>query len=439
MKPRQHPSLVLKCSTWDHVEAFYTRKVKEGGVLSARVPFHPAPGEVITLALELPDQLVIAIDAEVEEAVPAPDGKKSAVRLRTIGLTRQVRGRLEALVAEARRERDEGRPGRRRSPSSSPPPARGAAPAEVGPPPPLPTDAPVDELVEPLPAPSADQVVEQDREVFRELERELRRMREVAAHEVLDVRWDATVDEIRRGYFALTRRLHPDVLARYRSPAIQQMAAEVFIQINRAYDRMRDAAVAGGGAIAAGPDLLPHRGWLAGFDDLGDARRSPAPGLAAGTPAGIGPPPTAFGDDGLFDDVGAATPPAQIGGMADPARSRATSESDAGHRAAGTTARPVGEMMIEARALMADGAWGLAREILAESLRRDPRNRSGRALYHLASAEALLVAGKPVEARTQLEVALAHDPGLEEARAAMERMRQDNPRRTGSILRRLFK
>ncbi len=435
MSGRPAPSLVLKCPTWDHVEAFYARKVKEGGALSARVPFQPSPGDVITLALELPDGLVVAIDAEVEAASPAPDGVKSAIRLRATGLTESLRGRLADLVAESRR----GREGRRSRTSSAPPPLVGAheAEAEPEPPPPQPTDAPVDELVEPSAPPSADDVPAEDREVFRELERELRRMREVAAHEVLDVRWDASVQEIRRAYFGLTRRLHPDVMARYRSPAIQSMAAEVFIQVNRAYDRMREAAVAGGGAIAAGPDLLPHQGWVAAIEDLNDmsgltpvpvASSMPRPTLAFGTKQDLSPILGALHRE-LFDDVGLVTPPVQLALDAEPAAEPPTPGA----------ARPTEEIVTEARALLRAEDWPRSRELLAGVLRGDPRNRGVRALYHFASAQALLAAGKPVEARTQLEVALAHDPQLEEARAAVERMRQDNPRRTHNLLRRLFK
>lgn len=447
MSGRPAPSLVLKCPTWDHVEAFYARKVKEGA-LSARVPFQPAPGDAITLALELPDGLVVAIDAEVEASSPAPDGVKSAVRLRATGLTDSLRERLAGLVAESRR----GREGRRSRTSSAPPPlasASEAAEAAPEPPPPQPTDAPVDELVEPAAPPSADDVPAEDREVFRELERELRRMREVAAHEVLDVRWDASVQEIRRAYFGLTRRLHPDVMARYRSPAIHAMAAEVFIQVNRAYDRMREAAVAGGGAIAAGPDLLPHQGWVAAIEDLNDtsgaselpSSATPRPTLAFGTkqdprqfPQADERSPGLSPVDGslhreLFDDVGLVTPPVQVALDAGPVA----------EAPAPGPARPTEEVVAEARERLRAEDWPRSRELLASVLRGDPRNRGVRALYHFASAQALSAAGKPVEARTQLEVALAHDPQLEEARAAVERMRQDNPRRTHNLLRRLFK
>ncbi len=477
MKRRAPRSLVLKCPTWDHVESFYARKVKDGGELNARVPFQPEQGEIITLALELPDELVIAIDAEVEQSVPASDGKKSAVRLRVVGLTAAVRGRLEGLVAEARRERDEAAAGdaRLRHPSNAPP-ASGAARARSGsspppvpaptgetiPPPPNPVDAPVDELIAAPVSPSADRVPADARTVFEELQAELDRVREAPAHEVLGVRWDAAASEIRRAYFELTKRLHPDGFARHRSPAIQQLARDVFIHVNRAYDRMRDAAVASGSAIAAGPDLLPHRGWLAPFEDLGDGGGA-APPLAtlqaqsprvvpSATPWPTFSPASApLTSDGLFEDLdedadeGEADAALSVAegsvGAAPPGPRRPGSETGGRSWRAPTSGgppRPAAEVMAEARTLIASRDWPRAKEILAESLRREPRNRGARALYHLASAEALLAEGKAVDARTQLEVALAHDPTLTEARAAMERTRSESQRKAG-ILRRLFK
>lgn len=352
MRPRP---VLIKCPTWDHVEALDSLDLGPDGNLVVRLPFHPRPGEPIALSLELPDQEIVAIDAEVIDASPAADGKRSAVRLH-LAETGAL-GRLAMLVAGARGQLDLA------------PRAEGSLTrAEIdrlSVPPPLPTDAPMDERIDTPELPTRDQVEGRGQAMFEQLERELFLMRGAPAHQVLGVAWDADVVEIRRAYFALTRRLHPDAVARYRSPALHRMASEVFVLVNRAYDRMRDAAVAGGRAIAAGPDLLPHRGWMAGVDDLGEPAIDAAVPL---TPEDLGP------------------------GLAD------------------------------ARASITRGEWEQARQLLLESLRRDPRDRSARALYHLASAEALVAGGKLVEARTQLQVALAHDPELAEARDALQRI-----------------
>ena len=426
-------SLKVKCPTWDHVESFYARKVKEGNSLSARVPFHPHVGEVVTIALELPDELVIAIEGEVLETAPAPDGRKAAVKMRLTGLTSSVRGRLESLVAEARRQKS----------VSGPRPRPETPPVPQVLPPPEPVDAPVDELVESPVMPTAAQVPVKDRAVFVSLEGELKRMREAAANEVLGVKWDASVEEIRGAYFTLTRRLHPDVFARHRSPAIQFISSELFIHINRAYDRMRDAAVASGSAIAPGPALLPHRGWMAEFDDIGQAlvpaRATPPPPPPPGAKRAV-PPPVPPGakskrtapqepltSEGLFDDEGTR-----------PEARAATREPTPADTAAPAADVPAAQMVIDARALIAEGEHEKARELLIGVLRREPRNRTARSLYHLCSAEILLAAGKAVEATTQLEVAAAHDASCEEVRAALARARQD-PAKKGGLFRRLFK
>jgi hypothetical protein len=436
-------SLKVKCPTWDHVESFYARKVKDGNSLSARVPFHPHIGEVVTIALELPDELVIAIESEVLEAAPAPDGRKSAVRMRLIGLTPSVRGRLESLVAESRRQKVVSGP----RPRSETPPMPQVLP------PPEPVDAPVDEVVEAPAMPVADQVPARERAVFVQLEGELKRMREAAANEVLGVKWDASVEEIRGAYFTLTRRLHPDVFARHRSPAIQYMASELFIHINRAYDRMRDAAVASGSAIAPGPALLPHRGWLAEFDDIGAQPSTPSARTPVGPPPvpppaarrPVPPPPPAPAgkpklptspvpliDEGLFDEetTSRLAAPTQI--------AAAPVEAAPAPAAAPVPDVPASQQVTEARRLIAEGNHASARELLVAVLRREPRQRTARSLYHLCSAEILSAAGKAVEATTQLEVAAAHDSTCEEVRAALARMRQD-PAKKGGLFRRLFK
>ena len=63
-------SLHVKCSTWDQVEAFYERKLRRGNTLSMRVPFVIDAGAALTLGLELPNQLVIAVDGIVTKATP---------------------------------------------------------------------------------------------------------------------------------------------------------------------------------------------------------------------------------------------------------------------------------------------------------------------------------------------------------------------------------
>lgn len=402
-------TLKVKCPTWEHVEAFYGRKLRDGNLLTVRVPFPIDAGAGLDLALELPSELVMSIAGRVRAVAPAGDGQRNALQLELIGFTDEIRGRLEVLVAESREQPDE-------APAPAAPPR--AAAASRAPPVPQPEDAPVDERIhEPAP-PQVEDVREDEREVFVALESELGRLRECAAHDVLGVSWDAGVLDIRRAYFDITKHFHPDVYAKYRSTPILRLAQEVFIHINKAYDRMRDAAVAAGDAIVAGPALLPHTGWLASFDDLGPEEpvRSRAPR----------PPP----------------PPVRISGAAAP---QADAEAvriqkpltadrlfgdidldDGAERGAGALAAPPGEVGAlgdEARAAMADGELEEARDKLTRALELEPRNRALRALYHVVIAREKLAAGDRGTAVSQLESALAHDKECDEARATLDEMR----------------
>lgn len=256
-----------------------------------------------------------------------------------------------------------------------------AAETTIVPPAASPEDAPVDEVVEPPFEPSLDNVSEYEREVFGYLEGELTRMRESAAHDVLGVDEDADVVEIRDAYFDLTKRFHPDLFARYRSRTILHMAQELFIHINKAYDRMRDALVQAGRAIVAGPALIPHDGWMAGIDDI--------QGHGAGE----------------HQDESAG-----IGGQGAP-------DGWAGTRAGSAAGDE------EVMALIAAGKFEQAREHVAAALHGDPRDRHLRALYYVINGRELLAAGEDTAAATQFEAALAHDRDCRAAHEAIEKLR----------------
>jgi hypothetical protein len=409
--------LKVRCPTWDHVEEFYGRKVRRDGTLSMRVPFTANAGEALTIALELPSGLVLDVAGSVLYAEPAPDGKKTAVRLQLSGMTEQLRARLEALVADSRASAFD----------SDGKTQDGVLPA------PQPSDVPVDELVPPPPELAAERVEADERPAFVALEQVLHRLREAAAHEVLGVDWQADVPSIRKAYFELTKHYHPDVFARYRGKAIGELAQELFILINKAYDRMRDAAVAAGSAIVAGPSLLPHRGWLADIeDDVGEQPTTPVPGplpqppvLPPVTPrAGTAPPVVSFSKgvsaDSLFGDLDLA---AQAAAAASP--------------------EPVAELgealLDDCRAMLRDGEARAAAERLAAALRDDPRNRKLRALYHVANGRVLLEHGDALQATAQLQAALAHDRDCAEARQALEAIQQGGARHKDGLFKRWFK
>lgn len=439
--------LKIRCPTWDHLENFYERKVKPGNLLLARVPFTPAIGDALTIALELPDRIVIEIEAEVLGAKQAPDGRRSAIRMHLFGLDATTRSRLSETVARARRGTERILPLREPVPLSIPR-------TQTGVPVPLPTDVPMDEEVLRVQLPDVEDVAPKVREQYRKLEQTLSQLREESAHDVLGVRWDADVSEVRKAYFALVKQFHPDVLARHDSDDILLLSSEIFLYVNQAYDRLRDSAVGAGKAIAAGPALLPHVGWSANFDEIGAVRsRQPlrSDDLAAPTamprplsPVAIQAPSTRDSiviqfDGGPRKSVLSKEPSNVVakGKVADPRRGgeesmgRADLFTDARETQAGMTplggpksAEPqsaevpdidIGELRQEGKAAMKAEDYSEARRCFAKILEVAPRERSVRALYHVAFAQTLRAASKDVEALTQLEVALQYDSECQEA------------------------
>jgi hypothetical protein len=280
-------TLHVRCSTWEQLDTFLTRKLRKGRLLSMKVPFATQTGAPVTLGLELPNGVVVAIDGTIarSSAVEAgkPDAGKTWIEIELRGLTDEVLSRIKAMAA---------------------------ARTIPEPPPAAPPRKSVTQLGEELPA--------DEREVFQKLSTELRRLRAAPVHEVLGVPRDASADDVRRGWKNLGRRHHPDLVARRGAPAITHLAEELTILSNRAYDRLRVAMVAEGRAAAFGPTLSSPPGWLVGFEDISSVDAPAAAAASARAQSRPGTPsPTA--------------PPALQGGEAFEQRARAMlGEGDAG-------------------------------------------------------------------------------------------------------------
>lgn len=232
-------TLHVRCATWEQVHTFYTRKLRHGRVLSMKVPFTEEVGASITLGLELPNGLVIAIDGRVQRSSPvegSADGSKTWIEIELYGFTDDVIQRIKDMAAGSQ---------------------------EIAVPPP-PAPAPERRSVPVLPS----ELPDDERLLFQHLSAELRRLRQLPVHEVLGVAFDAGPDEIRRGWMQLVRKQHPDLVARRNAPAISHLAEELTIVANRAYDRLRSALVAEERGQAFGPAISAQRGWLVGIDAI---------------------------------------------------------------------------------------------------------------------------------------------------------------------------
>ena len=380
-------TLHVRCTTWEQVEVFHTRKLRRGKLLSMRVPFRAEPGSEVTLNLELPNQVVIVVDGVVLKASPPIDADPKAARgdagktwleVELVGFTEDVVARIRRMAA--------GEP---------------AEPAPEPPPPP-----PRTRTTGQLSALSGDELPADERALFQQLTAELRRLRSLAVHEVLGVPRDADAEQIRLGWMDLIRRHHPDLVARRSAPAITHLAEEITILINRAYDRLRVALVAEGRAASVGPALTPPPGWLVGFEDISSTGANLRSKLAHTLHNGGNAP--------------------QVEPVASPRRSAPDGEGGEAFEA-------------RARAMLGDGDADNAQEVLAAALCVYPRSRPLRSLYYVASAISALGKGEVMLATSQLETALAHHEDCAEAAEILELLRRPNTPPASHEMTRLFR
>jgi hypothetical protein len=382
-------TLHVRCTTWEQVEVFHTRKLRRGKLLSMKVPFQVEVGSLVTLGLELPNQVVMAIDGVVQKASPIVGDTKTWIEVELAGFNEEVVARIRAMAS-----------------GSAPPPA----PTPPPPPRPVPTR-------QPTTPPRVDELPTDERQLFQHLTSELRRMRQVAVHEVLGVERDADADAVRRGWMDLVRRHHPDLVARHHAPAITHLAEELTILSNRAYDRLRAALVIEGRAVAVGSMLQQPAGWLVGFEDISSQDSSgPRAARVAAQIANAGPGPRMMGDPIHAARDGA--PPAPV------AQSSASQGGDS--------------FETRARAMLGDGDANNAQEVLAAALCVYPRSRPLRSLYYVASALVALQRGEVMLATSQLETALAHHDQCREAGWILEHVNKYGGERADEV-RRFFR
>ena len=276
-------TLHVRCATWEQVEAFHSRKLRRGKLLSMKVPFQATTGAQVTLGLELPNGVVVAIDGNVLKTSPVEGDTKTWIEVELVGFTEDVLARIRAIQSSAESV---------------------ARPAPAPPPPPPLKPRVITKDKEPQ--------LSDERQVFHQLTAELRRMRQLAVHDVLGVSRDADAETVRLAWMDHVRRHHPDLVARYHAPAITHLAEEITILINRAYDRLRAALVAEGRALTIGSTLQHPSGWLVGFEDLSSVDGSPVKRVTGSQPKIETEPRTA------------TPPPASMqGGEAFEARARA--------------------------------------------------------------------------------------------------------------------
>lgn len=357
-------TLHVRCATWDQVEAFTKRKLRKGRLLSMKVPFQAKIGSPVTLGLELPNEMVIAVDGVILRASPVEgDPQRMWIEVDLTGLTEEVLARIKNLAARGDDDQE--------TDPQIPVPAAPARRSAV-------MNAVYDELPD------------DERELFQQLSSELRRMRTAAVHEVLGVPKDPTPEQLRAAWKSHIRRHHPDLVSRRGAPAITHLAEELTILGNRAYDRLRVSLMTEGKGIKAGSMIATPPGWLVGFEDIQSGDATPVPKTS---PRRFERPPT--------PQPVAAPPPSN----AVPPQGAEAFE----HRA---------------RAQLRTGDANAAREVLAAALVIYPRSKPLRSLYFVATALAALQEGEVMLATSQLETALAHHDQCIEATRLLEHVRR---------------
>jgi len=78
-------------------------------------------------------------------------------------------------------------------------------------------------------------------ELIRALVAEAESLKKLNPFLVLGLGYEATDSDVRAAFGELTKRYHPDRFARYESPQLRALAAEIFILIRDAYRRIGDA------------------------------------------------------------------------------------------------------------------------------------------------------------------------------------------------------
>ncbi|MBP9087898.1 MAG: J domain-containing protein [Kofleriaceae bacterium] len=377
-------NLQIRCATWSQVEAFYTRKLRRGNLLSVKVAFAVSAGMPITIGIEMPTGIVLAIGGIVRRVSEVAGESRTWIEIELVGLTEETLVRLKRMVAQGEAES-----------AAVPTVDVLEIDAEL---PPLPEHAFAG--VELAADSSAD-----ERTRFVELSAQLRRFRTLAVHELLGVGIDASAQQVRGGWRVLVRRFHPDSVARFRSPAVTHLAEEINILINRAYDRMRHLLVEQGrGAIFGSTVVAPH-GWLVGFEDLSTSEpAAPRPRTRSGrvVPATFVAPTGAAG--AAMGGVTGASSPLSI-----------------------AAAQDGGSFEVRARSLLAAGDADGAKEMLAMLLVVYPRSRTLRSLYYLASALVALATDQAMLAISQLEAALVHDEHCREAQQLLDYLQRQQP------------
>jgi tetratricopeptide (TPR) repeat protein len=374
-------SIKLRCASWGQLASIYRRDLVRNAIFLRSQ--HPPPvGTLVRIDLTLPSESTVALTGAIAAHVAGddPSGRGPGVEVALAAIPDSATWLIERALTAARD----------RSEAAG---AAGAAAAE---------------------APSLhDGAAHADAEgdLVTALTAELDALRRLNPFQVLGVDYQAGDGEVRTAFGELTKQYHPDRYARYRSPVLRELAAEIFILIRDAYRRLGDPALRAAEVRRLGVPAAPRA-------SLPARPPPPLPVRAAPAPAVRIPPREA-----------ASPGPAPAREPTPPPASRRPSQPAA-------PAEDGGAQL--AQAMLDAGKYDEALAYFRVLLRKNPADRPARAGVELAEGLRALTVPDRMEAAQRFETVLELDPANERAARELAEMRRQATNERKGMLARLL-
>lgn len=374
--PLKEPlNVKLRCKSWPQVQHLYERDIKNGRLfLKASKP--PPLHTRFEITLGLPSGSSVLLRGRVIEQVPE-GGRGPGVTLVLDKLPTNAQWLLEsALKTAAKASKLDGD-----------------------------ADATSDD------APSmtdGEDVAEAEDALVEQLRAEHAALAKLNSFQLLDVGYDATEEQIRAAFAALTKRYHPDRFARYQSATVRDVGAEVYLLVRNAYK-----------------ELITAESRLRALATVGQASAPVAPASAQTNPVRrtTTPPPIPR----------PTTPPPIARTTTPPPVARTTTPPPvAGAETPAPESGPIDKLLREHR-------YSEALKLAKAAAVRDDGNKA-RAMVELCEGLRALAEGDRMEAAERLEVVLELIPDNEHAiRGLAEIRRRVTEERKGFLGRLLNK
>jgi hypothetical protein len=207
-------SIKLRCASWQQLATIYRRDLSRGSMF-LKASSQPPIGTPVKIDLELPSSSVIELSGViVKHVTDAQRGTGVDLKLEPLP-TKSVWMIESALAADSKVRAEKS--------GQAPEPAANSS-------------GPIRQIDE------GSDVASAEDELLAALEAEAESLRKLNPFLVLGVGYETTDADVRAAFGELTKRYHPDRYARYQSPKLRQIAAEIFILIRDAYRKLADPA-----------------------------------------------------------------------------------------------------------------------------------------------------------------------------------------------------